>query len=121
MAIEKYNSLCSIAKDVHNGNWQSLANKAAYLLGGASVGIAEGAIGKIAMAKAPAVFSKAKCAITGKGCFVAGTIVATIYGGKAIEDIEVSDKVLASDPETGETAYKEVLKTYTYIKTHLYM
>ena len=71
------------------------------------------------MAKAPAVFSKAKCAITGKGCFVAGTIVATIYGGKAIEDIEVGDKVLASDPETGETAYKEVLNTFIYVKDTL--
>ena len=75
---------------------ESLANKAAYSLGGASVGIAEGAIGKVAMAKAPAVFSKAKCAITGKGCFVAGTLVATISGDKAIEDVEVGDKVLIS-------------------------
>ena len=119
MAIEKYNSLCNTFNDIHNGNWQSLANKAAYSLGGASVGIAEGAIGKVAMAKAPAVFSKAKCAITGKGCFVAGTIVATINGDRPIETIEAGDKVLASDPETGETAYKEVLKTYTYVKDTL--
>ena len=119
MVVEKYNSACSIVKDIHNGNWQSLANKAAYALGGASVGIAEGAIGKVAMAKAPAALSKAKCAITGKGCFVAGTIVATIYGGKAIDTIRVGDKVLASDPETGETAYKEVLKTYIYVKDTL--
>lgn len=119
MAIEKYNSLCNIAKDIHNGNWQSLANKAAYSLGGASVAVVEGAVGKAAMAKAPAVLNKAKCAVTGKGCFVAGTIVATIYGGKAIETIEIGDKVLATDPETGETSYKEVLKTYTYVKDTL--
>jgi len=119
MAIEKYNSLCSLGKDIYNGNWQSIANKAAYSLGGASVAVVEGAIGKAAMAKAPAAFNKVKCTVTGKGCFVAGTIVATIYGGKAIETIEVGDKVLATDPETGETAYKEVLKTYTYVKDTL--
>ena len=71
------------------------------------------------MAKAPTVFSKTKCAITGKGCFVARTVVATICGSKAIEDIEVGDKVLASDPETGETAYKQVLNTYIYVKDTL--
>ncbi len=119
MAIEKYNSLCSLGKDIYNGNWQSIANKAAYSLGGASVAVVEGAIGKAAMAKAPAVFNKVKCTVTGKGCFVAGTIVATIYGGKAIETIEVGDRVLATDPETGETVYKEVLKTYTYVKDTL--
>ena len=119
IAIEKYNSVCNFAKDVHNGNWQSLANKTAYSLGGTSVAVVESAIGKVAVSKAPAAFSKAKCAITGKGCFVAGTIVATIYGGKAIEDIEVGDKVLASDPETGETAYKQVLNTYIYVKDTL--
>ena len=30
--------------------------------------------------------------------------------------VEVGDKVLASDPETGETEYKEVLNTYIYVK-----
>ena len=38
---------------------------------------------------------------------------------KLSETIEAGDKVLASDPETGETAYKEVLKTYTYVKDTL--
>ncbi|WP_297957826.1 polymorphic toxin-type HINT domain-containing protein [uncultured Ruminococcus sp.] len=118
MVKEKINSAISLAKDIHNGDWQSIANKTAYALGGASVGIAEGAIGKVAMAKAPAALGKVKCAITG-GCFVAGTTVATIFGGKAIETIRPGDMVLASDPETGETAYKEVLDTYTYVKDTL--
>ena len=119
MAIEKYNSLCNLGKDIYNRNWQSIANKAAYSLGGASVAVVEGAIGKAAMAKAPSIYNNIKCNISGKGCFVAGTIVATIYGGKAIETIEVGDKVLSTDPETGETAYKEVLKIYTYVKDTL--
>ncbi|WP_447663665.1 polymorphic toxin-type HINT domain-containing protein [Paenibacillus sp. D51F] len=41
-------------------------------------------------------------------CFVAGTKVLTDEGEKPIEEIEVGDKVLAKDDETGEMAYKEV-------------
>lgn len=42
-------------------------------------------------------------------CFLAGTLVLLADGStKAIEDIEVGDKVLATDPETDETAAKEV-------------
>lgn len=123
MAIEKYNSLCSIAKDIHNGNWQSLAEKAAYSLGGASVGVVEAAIAGAACSKIKNSFGSKNVSIgnckDGPGCFVAGTIVATIYGGKAIETVQVGDEVLSTDPETGETAYKEVLKTYTYVKDTL--
>jgi intein/homing endonuclease len=41
-------------------------------------------------------------------CFTAGTMVLTDEGEKPIEEIEVGDKVLAKDDETGEMAYKEV-------------
>ncbi|MFC3341605.1 polymorphic toxin-type HINT domain-containing protein [Paenibacillus abyssi] len=41
-------------------------------------------------------------------CFTAGTKVITDEGEKPIEEIEVGDKVLAKDDETGEMAYKEV-------------
>ncbi|MGG4397450.1 polymorphic toxin-type HINT domain-containing protein [Paenibacillus thiaminolyticus] len=41
-------------------------------------------------------------------CFTAGTKVLTDEGEKPIEAIEVGDKVLAKDDETGEMAYKEV-------------
>lgn len=41
-------------------------------------------------------------------CFTAGTKVLTDEGEKSIEEIEVGDKVLAKDDETGEMAYKEV-------------
>jgi hypothetical protein len=44
-------------------------------------------------------------------CFGAGTLVATLAGPMAIEEIKVGDRVLAQDPETGELAYKSVLKT----------
>ena len=45
-------------------------------------------------------------------CFVAGTLVATEDGQKPIEEIEVGDKVLSANPETGEIAYKTVEETY---------
>ena len=48
----------------------------------------------------------------GSTCFVAGTLVLTDDGEKPIEDIEVGDHVYASDPETGENAYKEVLNVF---------
>ena len=45
-------------------------------------------------------------------CFIAGTKVLTIDGLKAIEDIEVGDVVVATDPETGETTEKKVKNTF---------
>ena len=45
-------------------------------------------------------------------CFIAGTLVATADGLKPIEDIEVGDEVLAYDPETGEQAYKPVVRLF---------
>jgi hypothetical protein len=44
----------------------------------------------------------------GCNCFTAGTKVLTDEGEKNIEDIEVGDRVLAKNEETGEQAYKEV-------------
>ena len=45
-------------------------------------------------------------------CFIAGTLVLTAAGLKKIEDIEVGDLVLAYDEETGETAYKPVVRLF---------
>jgi hypothetical protein len=44
-------------------------------------------------------------------CLAAGTLVCTSEGQKAIETIRVGDMVLSQHPETGELAYKPVLKT----------
>jgi hypothetical protein len=44
-------------------------------------------------------------------CFAAGTPVWTESGARAIETIKVGDRVLAKDVETGELAYKPVLRT----------
>ena len=45
-------------------------------------------------------------------CFVEGTMVLTAEGLVAIECIAVGDMVIATDPETGETAEKEVKNTF---------
>ncbi len=46
-------------------------------------------------------------------CLVAGTPVWTNTGSVAIEKIRPGDLVLSQDPETGELAYKPVLRTTT--------
>ena len=45
-------------------------------------------------------------------CFVAGTLVLTIEGSKAIEEIQAGDLVYSTNPETGESKYKEVVQTF---------
>ena len=45
-------------------------------------------------------------------CFIAGTLVLTKDGEKPIEEIEVGDYVYSTDPETGESGYKEVVQTF---------
>ncbi|MNM82347.1 Hint module [compost metagenome] len=53
-------------------------------------------------------------------CFVAGTEVQTDEGEKNIEDIEVGDKVLSKNEETGEVAYKEVTATFDHETDEIY-
>ncbi len=45
-------------------------------------------------------------------CFIAGTLVSTKAGLVPIEEIQPGDLVWASDPETGETALKEVVQLF---------
>ena len=45
-------------------------------------------------------------------CFVEGTQIATGEGLVPIEDIQPGDLVLATDPDTGETALKPVVQTF---------
>ncbi len=51
--------------------------------------------------------------ITGEPhCFVAGTLVSTEDGQRAIEEVEAGDKVWAYDEETGEKGLKEVEEVF---------
>ena len=45
-------------------------------------------------------------------CFVAGTLVLTDDGDKPIEEIKAGDCVYSTNPETGESEYKEVVQTF---------
>ncbi|MCY9587477.1 polymorphic toxin-type HINT domain-containing protein, partial [Paenibacillus alvei] len=65
--------------------------------------------GKVGSKISKAANSLAKC-----NCFTAGTKVLTDRGEKAIEDIEVGDKVLSKDENTGEAGYKEVTATFNH-------
>lgn len=56
----------------------------------------------------PKIDGKNKPSAGGGCCFVAGTLVETETGLRAIEEIELGDYVLARNPETGETSLKEV-------------
>ena len=49
---------------------------------------------------------------SGGGCFVAGTVVLTKEGPRAIELMTVGDVVWAGDPVTGEQAPQRVSRTY---------
>jgi predicted phage terminase large subunit-like protein len=50
-----------------------------------------------------------------KACFVAGTMVRTDKGMRPIEQIQVGDWVLSHDPKSGETAFKQVYDTLSFI------
>jgi hypothetical protein len=45
-------------------------------------------------------------------CFVAGTKVLTDKGEKPIEDIEIGDRDLSKNEDTGEIDYKEVTQLF---------
>lgn len=55
-------------------------------------------------------------------CFIAGTLVLTEEGNKAIEDIEVGDMVWAYNEETGQKDLKKVVRLFrneTYEWVHI--
>ena len=57
-------------------------------------------------------YSNVKQDILTSQCFVEGTLVVTDEGDKPIEEIQAGNLVYSTDPETGESEYKEVLRTF---------
>lgn len=53
-------------------------------------------------------------------CFVAGTLVHTKTGMVPIEDIQVGDEVLATNPETSQQSYKKVLTKFVRKADRIY-
>ena len=45
-------------------------------------------------------------------CFVTGTLISTVSGLTAIENIKAGDMVLSADVRTGKTSFKKVVETY---------
>ena len=57
-------------------------------------------------------------------CFIEGTLVVTSEGNKPIEEIQAGDLVYSTNPETGESEYKEVLRTFrkeTDVLIHIFV
>ena len=54
-----------------------------------------------------------------KDCLTAGTPVWTSSGAVAVEAVRVGDLVLSQDPDTGELAYKPVLRTTERSKSNI--
>jgi len=50
----------------------------------------------------------------GAGCFDGDTEVITSAGKKKIQDIKIGEKVLSTNPETGEKTYEKVLDTFVH-------
>ena len=57
-------------------------------------------------------YSNVKYDILTSQCFVEGTLIVTDEGDKPIEEIQAGDLVYSTNPETGESEYKEVLRTF---------
>ncbi|WP_311295133.1 polymorphic toxin-type HINT domain-containing protein [Paenibacillus sp. MER TA 81-3] len=70
-------------------------------------------------AKVGTKVKKAMGALEKCNCFTAGTKV-LIDGEKNIEDIQVGDKVLSKNEETGDVAYKEVTATFNHETDEIY-
>ena len=87
-----------------------LAATGTVLSTGAAIGSARGLY---KLMGSDGVGCKAVTGITGEPhCFVAGTLVSTEDGQRAIEEVETGDKVWAYDEETGEKALKEVEEVF---------
>ena len=87
-----------------------LAATGTILSTGAAIGSARGLY---KLMGSDGVGCKAVTGITGEPhCFVAGTLVSTEDGQKAIEEVETGDKVWAYDEETGNCALKEVEEVF---------
>ncbi|MFE3578269.1 ricin-type beta-trefoil lectin domain protein [Streptomyces vinaceus] len=108
-------SVMGVLGDMTSGALWGAAGGAA----GAAAGPALAAVGKAIGKGVGAAISKIGSKIGGKGgscpignSFASGTLVLMADGSsKPIEELEPGDKVLATDPETGETATEDVTAT----------
>ena len=95
----------AVSHRITTGSWDGAGQAA---LNGAADGYMTGAISGFVSG-----------GLSSNACFVAGTAVLTAVGSVAIEDIEAGDWVWATNPETGETALKQVVQTFENQSTEL--
>ena len=95
----------AVGHRIKTGSWEGAGEAA---LNGAADGYMMGAITGVISG-----------GMTSNQCFVAGTAILTSSGYVAIENIRAGDMVWASDPDTGETALKEVVQTFRNETTEL--
>ncbi len=95
----------AVSHRLTTGSWDGAGNAA---LEGAADGYMTGAITGFVSG-----------GLSSNACFVAGTSIATAVGKVAIETIEPGCLVYATNPETGETALKQVVQTFVNKTTEL--
>jgi RHS repeat-associated protein len=113
---------CALATVVDIGT--SLAGTAAEIKiarEAAALARARQAEAALAAAKAEAATAEATAnAAKRVNCFVAGTLIQTLDGEKAIQDIQIGDWVLSDDPTTpGDIEYKQVVQTFAHDTNYL--
>lgn len=92
----------AVSGAIQTGTWE-----------GAFQGLVSGAIdGAASGFMMGAITGAISGALNPKFCFVAGTLVLTEQGLKAIEEIKVGDKVASTNSNTGEKSFKEVLDVF---------
>ena len=78
----------------------------------AAVSLGVAAVEAVGFARDIGNYNAVKYDIATSQCFVSGTLVLTIDGNKPIEEIKAGDLVYSTNPETGESEYKEVVQTF---------
>jgi RHS repeat-associated protein len=115
VAKEEYNRLKNIVQMNEEGQYEAgfaVGEKISNVITGGFLGIAGKFLKSLTKAKVEVPTLKGKTTQSPCKCFLAGTIVKTKQGDKPIEDVQEGDYLLAQDIETGEIAYKKVLKKH---------
>jgi len=126
--VQTWNGIKQAANETWNtiksGDPDKIANLAGNLvgnlIGGGVTGKAASMLGKLSKVNN---FTKTVRKITKKlpcGCFLAGTLIFTDSGQKAIEEIQVGDKVWAYNDTTGDYGLKKVVSLFRYIRDSVY-
>ncbi len=99
----------AVVLELTRGNYKQALKEFGIEIAAVTLGAVSGGVG-YAVVKGLKASRKFKAVV--KQCFVAGTLIHTQNGLKAIEDIQEDDLVVARDEVTGETIYKPVVQLF---------